>query len=393
MIVITGSSGKTTVLHLLESQIGEEAYYSHKANSSYGIPFNILGMERGTLSKWEWPLLFLKTPFAAYGSVPAQKIYVAEVDCDRPSEGLFLATLLKPHTTLWISSSRSHSVNFDHCVTEGTCDTVEEAVAKEYGSLLEYTQDTVYYNGDNPLIKSQAHRTHAQIHEIIMNASIFKYTVFKNKTDFTIGETTYTFNYLLPQELFYGLSMVLDITLKLGLPIDTTFSRLELPPGRNSLFTGTKDTTLIDGSYNANLSSMAAVLSLFEKYPAHNKWIVLGGLLDQGKSEVEEHEKLAALIPPISPKKVILFGQRANTYIYPKLKVSLDGKCDIVKFETQRQVLEFLQSNLKGEETILFKGGTLLEGVIEHLLADKEDVSKLCRREKIWQLRRQKAGL
>lgn len=393
IIAITGSSGKTTVLHLLEAQLGAEAYYSHHANSSYGIPFNILGMERETLSKWEWPILFLQAPFQAFSPLPVQKIYVAEVDTDRPGEGKFLGSLLRPHITCWVSSSRTHSMNFDICVSEGKCSTVEAAIAQDYGYLPEYTRETVYYNADNSLMKEQIHRTKAAIHEIKMDTSIFSYTIFKDKTDFTLGKETYTFNYLLPKELYYGLRMIIEIVTSLGFPIDPTFSRLELPPSRNSLFEGIKDTTIIDSTYNANLSSMTAILSLYEQYPAHHKWLVLGGMLEQGKSEQVEHEKLADLIPPIQPKKVILLGDRVGQYIYPKLRVTLDSKSEIVKFETQKQILDYLLENLQGGETILFKGGTLMEGVIEHLLANKNDVTKLCRREKVWQQRRKKAGL
>ena len=62
-IVVTGSSGKTTLLHLIESQIGEKAKYSHRANSSYGIPFDILGLKRETLMFYEWIYLFIAAPF------------------------------------------------------------------------------------------------------------------------------------------------------------------------------------------------------------------------------------------------------------------------------------------------------------------------------------------
>ena len=65
IIVITGSNGKTTLLHLLESQLGNKAKYSHHANSAFGIPFNILGFERQTLKISEWPLLFLLYLFDA----------------------------------------------------------------------------------------------------------------------------------------------------------------------------------------------------------------------------------------------------------------------------------------------------------------------------------------
>src|SRR5476651_368541 len=73
IVVVTGSSGKTTLLHLLESQIGAKAKYSHHANSSYGIPFDILDLHRKSLLKTEWFSLFIKAPFAAFQKIPREK--------------------------------------------------------------------------------------------------------------------------------------------------------------------------------------------------------------------------------------------------------------------------------------------------------------------------------
>ena len=103
IVVVTGSSGKTTLLHLLESQIGRRARYSHKANSSFGIPFDVLGLSRKTLFKTEWFRLFLSAPVRAFRPRPQEKIYIVEADCDRPYEGKFLASFLKPDVVLWIN--------------------------------------------------------------------------------------------------------------------------------------------------------------------------------------------------------------------------------------------------------------------------------------------------
>ena len=54
IIVVTGSNGKTTTMHLLEAQLGTQAVYSHGANSTYGIPFHLLGLQRITYSLTEW---------------------------------------------------------------------------------------------------------------------------------------------------------------------------------------------------------------------------------------------------------------------------------------------------------------------------------------------------
>ena len=41
VIAITGSVGKTTMLHMMEYQIGKKAHYSHNANSAFGIAFDL----------------------------------------------------------------------------------------------------------------------------------------------------------------------------------------------------------------------------------------------------------------------------------------------------------------------------------------------------------------
>ncbi len=113
VIVITGSSGKTTLLHFIESQLGTNAKYSHRANSAYGIPFDILGLKRKNLIPYEWIYIFTTAPFMAFKKPPNKKFYTVEADCDRPGEGKFLAKLLKPEITLWTNSSLMNSANFD----------------------------------------------------------------------------------------------------------------------------------------------------------------------------------------------------------------------------------------------------------------------------------------
>src|SRR3989344_8145989 len=83
IIVVTGSSGKTTILHLIESQIQDKARYSHLANSSFGIPFDILGLKRTSLTHDEWLYLFLFAPFKAFKRPYKENLYVVEADCDR----------------------------------------------------------------------------------------------------------------------------------------------------------------------------------------------------------------------------------------------------------------------------------------------------------------------
>lgn len=388
IIVLTGSSGKTTLLHLIEAQLQHKVKYSHRANSAFGIPFNILGLERKELTLSEWPYLILMAPVRAFKKPFREKIYVVEADCDRPFEGQFLGSLLKPEVTIWLSSSLTHSGNFTEA---GNGKQVDEAVAFEFGNFLENTTSLAIVNGDSKLITDQLDRTKAD-KKLIVKKDLESYSLSKNQTEFKVDNVLYKLPVLLPEETFYSLSATKLLLDYLNLEIDPTYNKLTLPPGRSSVFSGIKNTTIIDSSYNSSLEALKSMLNLFKKYPAETKWAVIGDILEQGSNEKDEHEKIAKILAASKLDKIILIGPRVLKYTYPKLE-KLVPASKIVQFDLPKDVLEYLKGNIQGKEAILFKGARFLEGVIEHLLADKADVSKLCRREKVWQERRKKWGL
>ncbi len=380
IIVITGSNSKTTLLHLLESQLGDRAIYSHQANSTYGIPFHILGLKRRTLLIWEWPLLFLLAPFNAFKTPPKEKIYVVEADCDRPNEGKFLSTLLKPEVTLWPNSSNSHAVNFPNPASEN--------IAYEFGYFLQNTSRLCIVNGDSALINSQLQRVKCNVEKFTKKGHLQNYQLQKNGTTFKIDNKIYNFKFLLPEESFYSIIFTLQILKYLNIKPETDFSNFTIPPGRSSIFNGLKNTTIIDSTYNATPSSMKVILEMFKKYPGINKWLILGDMVELGEEEQKEHEKLAISINEIKSQQIILVGPRLSKFTFPKL-----NKSSIQQFDGPKEALDYIKSNIQGGEVLLLKGARFLEGIVEHLLANKSDVSKLCRREEIWIKRRKQWGL
>ncbi len=389
VIVATGSSGKTSLLHLLQSQIGDRAKYSHLANSTYGIPFDILGLKRENLEMFEWIGLVIKTPFAIFLPIPKQKIYIAEADCDRPGEGKYLATLLKPNITLWLGTGKTHTVNFDKQVTNGKAATSEDAVAYEFGYFLEYTKDFSVVNADSKLVEMQFTRTKAQIEKVTLK-KLDDYKVYKDRTIFKASGKVYEFKRLLPREFFYALSMTLLILEKLKIKPDLSFKNFSLPPGRSNILSGVKNTTIIDSTYNATPDGVSSVLNMFAKYPSGSKWLVLGDMIELGQEEGIEHEKLAEEIAKVKAQKVILVGPRLSKFTYSKL---ITLKINAEKFTIPKDALLYIVKNLRGGETVLFKGAGFLEGIIEQLLLTKKDIAKLPRREKVWESRRKKFGL
>lgn len=390
VIVVTGSSGKTTLFSFIESQIGNKAHYSHHANSAIGIPFDILGLHRKSLEPVEWIELFLKAPLQAFKKPYSQKLYVAECDADRPGEGKFLANLLKPEVTLWISSSRTHSMNFDYLVPE-SFKSVEEAIAYEFGNFIAMSKNLVTLNADSDLEKDQIHRTKAEVKDVGLR-ELINYQVSSTGTSFKTKSASYKFKQILPKEVFYAIGMSKLLCEYLDVEFDKDFKNLELPPARSNLFKGIKETTLIDSTYNANLSSMTAVLSMFKQFPGVTKWLVIGDMLEQGSVEQEEHEKLAHLIADLDVQRIVLLGPRVSTYTYPVLQ-ELVQNVPIDSFENPKDVLDLLKKEIQGGEVILFKGARFLEGVIENLLKDKSEKKLLARREAVWEKRRKKWGL
>ncbi len=407
VIAITGSVGKTTMLHMVEYQLGGQAHYSHGANSAYGVAFDILGLRGVTGSKLRWIYLFIMAPIRSLYFHYSTRYYVVEIDGERPHETEFLANWLKPEVTLWISLGRSHAVQFENQVKDGAFENLDKAITHEFAMLPEHTQKLIMIDGDVRLmvratekIKEKG-KTSAEVRSC--SKSLLKgYLVRPDSTDFTIGgaqTTNFHFASPQPRDLAIQLVMLRELTTYLKHPLKTDFAKMPLPPGRSSYFEGKNGLKIIDSSYNAHLISVASILDLAKTLDVHPKWLVIGDIVDQGSIEGEEHTKLAELIAKAKPDRVILVGRRTKAYTLPKLKtlgfvVRPEGNNPVVRsYDDVKQALADIKQNATGNETIIFKGSQYLEWIIEKLLKNPEDAQKLPRREASAVRRREKRGL
>ncbi len=389
VIAITGSAGKTTMLNLVEHEMGKKAHYSHDANSAFGISFDILGLKGIRGSKLRWIYLLIATPFKVLFHHHKEKFYVVEIDGERPHETEFLAKWLKPEVTIWVSVGRSHAVQFEKEVAEGRFKDIDEAIVAEFATLPQNTKKLVYIDARSDTMKTATQNIKAKVIPID-KTEIKKYVVYPDSTDFTYGDTTFHFNHPEPKDIAFNLLVLQDLMKYLKLPFKSDFSGIKVAPGRSSYFKGKKGINIVDSSYNAHMISMASVLDMAKRMHAEKKWLVIGDIVDQGSTEATEHKKLADLIAEVRPDKVILVGRRTKKYTAPELKklgVSAVATLD------PRKALEYIEKHIQGNETLIFKGSQYLEWVIEKLLADPKDAEKLCRREKAAVNRRKSWGL
>ena len=389
VIAVTGSAGKTTMLNMIEFEMGDKAHYSHDANSAFGISFDLLGLKGVTGSKLRWIYLFLVTPFKGLFKRYKQKYYVVEIDGERPHEAEFLAEWLKPEVTIWVSIGLSHAVQFEKVVEEGKFKDLSEAITAEFAHLPANTTKRVYIDADSKLMVEATREIKAKVIPV-KKTEMKKYVVYPDFTDFTYGDTTFHFDRPEPKDVAFNLFVLQDLMKYLKLKFESDFTGMEVAPGRSSHFKGYKGVDIVDSTYNAHMISMASTLDMAKRMHAEKKWLIIGDIVDQGSLAEEEHRRLADLIARVKPDRVVLVGRRTKKYTAPELRelgVSAVATLD------PRKALEYIKKNVRGNETLIFKGSQYLEWVIEKLLADPAEAKKLCRRERGAVQRRKSWGL
>ena len=388
VIIITGSAGKTTMLNLVESQLGEKAHYSHNANSAFGIAFDILGQKGVTGSRAHWISLILKTPLLAFTYKRREKFYVVECDGERPHEAEFVAKWLKPEVSCWVSLGRSHAVFYEKEVTSGRFSNIDEAIAHEFATIPENTKKLVLIDGDNETMVEKTANLKAKV-EAVKKEQLKSYEVYPEKAIFEIGRRKFEFAEPMPRDVTTQILMLDKLMDYLGEKISTDLSNFKMPPARSNFLHGKKGIKIVDSSYNAHIISMTTVLEMVREMKTTHKWLVIGDIIDQGNLEGEEHKKLAQLLLDTKAEKIVMIGRRTKKYTAPLL----EGKCDFESFDKPQQALKFLEENLTGKETVIFKGSQYLEWIVEKLLENPDDVEKLARQDAAHKKRRASWGL
>ena len=360
VIAVTGSAGKTTMMMMLEHELGKKAHYSHDANSAFGIPFDMLGLKGINGSKLKWFYLLLAAPFRGLFYRHKEKFYIVEIDGERPHETEFLASWLKPEVTIWVSIGLSHAKQFEKEVENGNFKTLDEAITNEFLNLPKNTTKRIYIDGESKTMLEKTADLTAKVIPI-KKSLMKKYVVYPDSTDFTYGDTTFHFNHPEPKSIAFNLFVIQDLMKYLKLKFNPDFSNLKIAPGRSSFFKGSKGIDIVDSSYNAHMISMASTLDMAKRMHADKKWLIIGDIVEQGSIEEKEHKKLAKLIASVKPDLVILVGKRTKKWTAPELN---NLGISAVATTDPKKALEYIKKHIKGDETLIFKGSQYLEWII-----------------------------
>lgn len=390
IIAVTGSVGKTTMLHMIETQLKDKAHYSHYANSAYGLAFDVVGLRGITGSRIKWLYLLFAVPIRSLFYKRTQKYYVAEVDADRPKEAEQIGKWLKPSVVIWITSEHSHAVNFAQPAKKEHLD-ITEIIAQEYARFARSAKQFVIYDRTNSHMHSLLNSSPTfQLVGVDFNKIITSYLVTPKETTFKTKQHSFVFAAPMPRSTGLQLGLLEQLMKILKEPLYEDMRSMQLPPGRSRFFQGNNGVQIIDSTYNAHNASVISMVDMVQEIAHDHTWLVLGDIIDQGIYAQSEHTALAGYLTTTKLENIVLVGQRMRRYVAPILKQHA------IQHETFIKPLEarnYLDNHLTGKELVLFKGSQFLEGVVEHLLADPNDAQFLCRREPAAVKKRKRYGL
>ncbi len=167
---------------------------------------------------------------------------------------------------------------------------------------------------------------------------------------------------------------------------DVTSALKNLKPfaGRMQILPGQNGSTLIDDTYNASPSAVAAALDVLRNAKATQRFAILGSMNEMGDVSQVVHEEVAKLCDPKWLDLLVTVGRDAHDYLAP---VAQAAGCKVESFFNPREAGEFVKDKLTEGAVVLVKGsqfGVYTEEALKVLLDNPEDADKLVRQSRGW---------
>lgn len=336
VIGITGTNGKTTTKELLASVLATK--------------FNVLATEGNLNNQIGVPLTLLRMN-------PYHEIAVVEMGASHPGDIDELVHIVAPNYGLITNVGCAHLEGFGSF----------EGVLHTKGELYDYLRHTngkIFINQENKDLMGIAY-------------GLEQITYGQHEGAFAVGHVVESNPFLTFDWKQQGKIHVVETHLVGAYNIDNVLAAVAVgryfkipaerisraiaayePTNNRSQYKKTERNDLIIDAYNANPTSMKAALDNFASLPVHPKAVVLGDMLELGKTSDELHSGIVRQLQAEAFDKVYLCGQHfART---------ADG---FPSFTTTEELIAALrQDKLEGYH-ILIKGSHSmgLENVVELL--------------------------
>ncbi len=149
--------------------------------------------------------------------------------------------------------------------------------------------------------------------------------------------------------------------------IQAGLSQMRAVKGRLQALTGTRDSLLIDDTYNANPTSLQAGLQVLAQCQAP-RWLILGDMLELGEASEHYHAQAGQQAQAAGVDTLLATGE------YSAATVQAFGH-NAQHFAQQADLIRYAQQHLPAHAAVLIKGSRSLhmEKVVQALTSDKKD--------------------
>lgn len=393
IVMVTGSVGKTSTKDAVAAALAKRFFTraSEKSfNSEFGVPFTILGVENPWRNLFAW-FSVMKSALALL-VLPNHypNMLVLEVGADKPGD---LARILKIITPDMVVVTRLPEIPV-HVEAYASPEHVRE---EEFSPAYALPASApLIVPADDGYALDGAARTPARVisygmtRDATIQVSDIEFYEEKGKVagmqaivrlggehkNLVIRGAVGTVQLLAPAAALAAAG-AFDISPAEAL---AALEAYEPPPGRGRLLAGKNNSIIIDDSYNSSPAATEEALATLKIFPyAKRRIAVLGDMLELGRYSVMEHARIAALAIE-STDVIATVGIRARAF------ATAHGKVEVMQFNNSHDAARALPDFVREGDVILVKGSQSIrtERIVEALLADPSDVSKLVRQEKKW---------
>ena len=339
-IGITGSSGKTSTNYFLSNALNQFG----KTHKTFGNNNNIIGLSL-TLSRLPHNFDFC----------------VLELGMNNSGEISELAKIAKPNIAVITNVSNSHIQNFKN----------EKEIAKAKSEIFTGLKKNgvAIINSDNiwkKFLINEAKKAKVKIHLFghskISNTQIIKLVDEKEgSTIFYDKKENLHLKYLnttQAKNVIATISVIKELKLPIN-KITKVISNLKPLSGRGEKliinFESNQKTIIIDDSYNANPESMKAALNNFNnlklKLNNFGTIVIIGDMLELGKSSAKMHLDLVPILKKINPDLLLTVGKYLKN-LDDELSLTINSH----SYSTINELMKDIRQFIKPNQIVLLKG-------------------------------------
>ncbi|NCU44070.1 UDP-N-acetylmuramoyl-tripeptide--D-alanyl-D-alanine ligase [Candidatus Falkowbacteria bacterium] len=406
IIGITGSVGKTTtkeaVLMVLAKKYRVRGNIKNY-NNEIGLPLTILGLESPGRSIIGWLKVLIISGKLIYQKDPNYPEFVVlEMGVDHPGDMDYLLSIVRPSIGIITVIGQAHLEFFGS----------QDNIAKEKGKLIVSLPSTGWaiLNADDRRVALMSENSQAQImtygfgpqaevravdlrfnYQQIGQASIKSLAGLVLKLNYRESVVPLVLPAIISEAAVYSVlaAVAIGLSQDIGLlEITEAVGGFFPPKGRLNILSGSQERILLDDSYNASPTSVAAALSILSRLPAQSaaqRVAVLGDMLELGVDGPAEHRRLGQIIAKLPIGQLVLIGKLAELIGQEAKEQGWQGRID--NFTDSVVAAGQVQKLIPSEALVLLKGsqGARIERVVKVLLSNPDlATSQLVRQDSQW---------